>query len=676
MQLSELTMPLDIPWKRAGVSADMIDEVGADRDFPEKWRSSMAFFSHEPDPDSLPSEYCDRRITYLKVACTITNYQLPSFSLIPSLSGPEKEDVTVLDEMREKYADFYAWKDFDARVTDSYPCYGALLQVGIYPNPADGVALHDYPYISSIQPRKREMYEVVTESGEVAAQSGNKLNVLKGTTTTDTTEKYELDLGGRGYGWNFVQAAAGQHGNVTSNQTQDQSVTTVDASREKRESNAYSTSLNHIYSLLQSYHLGTNRAVFLLQPRPRIQDAHATFVRGIRRLEGVQEFFLIINRPRAVKGICIEAALETAHFYAERTYRPRLVTESEALRPENLDKTEEAIGTSSGGTSLPSLYPEQFALVETWNDQASSWGHLLAIGYATQVNWVGWETVLQLIGSGYFTRDQWGDLVDVAMRTPGIKASDKVSLLFDKFESNTGKMFVTGRRLCTCLLPAEGDSNDGGSEGDEASAPDDVSVESSSGDHLSTCDEPPSIVFEKDLSPSNVVQGPELASSDSYASTVNDMSNSIGNELLASLGSSERVSYGSRSFLQSEFIMDELSQVVRLLADAGVNDVSAADVDAFKPLLGRGLGVASGVHGVLGLGQMSTRAVARDLGVSSREATAVRLDMLRHALQALDLDRGHVDARRRDTILNKLDAVNAARQMEAERRSPPPRTDD
>lgn len=42
-------------------------------DFPKKWRSSIAAFYHEPTKNS---EYGDRKITYLKIVCTITNYQL------------------------------------------------------------------------------------------------------------------------------------------------------------------------------------------------------------------------------------------------------------------------------------------------------------------------------------------------------------------------------------------------------------------------------------------------------------------------------------------------------------------------------------------------------------------------------------------------------------------------
>jgi hypothetical protein len=73
MALTEMSLPIDIPWKRMGVSKDMIDQKSGDLTFPKKWRSSIAVFYHEPT--ELPPDYCNRKITYLKIVCTITNYQ-------------------------------------------------------------------------------------------------------------------------------------------------------------------------------------------------------------------------------------------------------------------------------------------------------------------------------------------------------------------------------------------------------------------------------------------------------------------------------------------------------------------------------------------------------------------------------------------------------------------------
>ena len=50
--------------------------------------------------------------------------------------------------------------------------------------------------------------------------------------------------------------------------------------------------------------------------RPHILQPtdHRTFVDGLRQIEGTQEFILIVARPPEVKGLCIEAFLETGHF--------------------------------------------------------------------------------------------------------------------------------------------------------------------------------------------------------------------------------------------------------------------------------------------------------------------------------------------------------------------------
>jgi hypothetical protein len=67
-----------------------------------------------------------------------------------------------------------------------------------------------------------------------------------------------------------------------------------------------------MYHLLDSYHTGTNRAVFLTMARPHLVDSLYTFVNGPRRLEGIQEFFLVVRRPKEMTGICVTAELETA----------------------------------------------------------------------------------------------------------------------------------------------------------------------------------------------------------------------------------------------------------------------------------------------------------------------------------------------------------------------------
>jgi hypothetical protein len=99
---------------------------------------------------------------------------------------------------------------------------------------------------------------------------------------------------------------------------QDTEQVQTDASRDRRERYATSTSITQMYNLLTGYHLGTNRAVFLMLPRPHVLQPtdFRTFVQGLRVIEGVQEFLLVVARPKDedIKGLCVEASLETGHF--------------------------------------------------------------------------------------------------------------------------------------------------------------------------------------------------------------------------------------------------------------------------------------------------------------------------------------------------------------------------
>ncbi len=65
MPVQDMSLPVDIPWKRLAASYDMMDTSYGARKFPPKWRSSVSVFYHEPT--DLPDTYSDRIITYLKV---------------------------------------------------------------------------------------------------------------------------------------------------------------------------------------------------------------------------------------------------------------------------------------------------------------------------------------------------------------------------------------------------------------------------------------------------------------------------------------------------------------------------------------------------------------------------------------------------------------------------------
>lgn len=595
-----------------GVSKDMIDVKAGDLRFPEKWRSSIAAFYHEPA--ELPPEYCNRTITYLKVVCTITNYQLYG------------SDATVLDDLRASNQDFYAWKAFDSNLTQSYPCHGALLQVSVFPNPAEGVAIQDFPYISAFQPRKREMYETLSESGEVGSQSASRVNVGKQLTNSDTTETFDVMQGysysdsasvlfglGSGSGSESIE---GQWGTIDRSERQDQHVTTADSSREKRENYAFSTSVNQLYSLLQGYHLGTNRALFFMQPRPHIQNAKFSFIRGPRQLEGIQEFFLIIDRPADTPGFCVELALETAHLYLHRTYEPRFIPLGDLYSPRNLGKTAEALGID------PANYPYQVRLAQTWN---RFWPWVRALAHEAAKRDLGSlpGEIERLLNSGSMTRDEWSALQEVTGKLPDVGTED-IALVFEEYELDSGEMFLTGRRMCACAMPGPRDEDDK------------VDCEGSQEHHVSTCDDAPSITFEVPFlgvpfSKKRVI----LDKVD--AADLNLIVQQVNEALWSSVGSTRRVEYGAISYLETDFMLDELSHFLRLRVK-GSDERLLSEIESLAPWIERGLGTTSGARTIQDLSQLTNQSIARDLGVLETDARKSRREILTTVLSNLPDD--------------------------------------
>src|SRR5207244_5235504 len=87
-----------------------------------------------------------------------------------------------------------------------------------------------------------------------------------------------------------------------------------DVGTENRETFSHSTQISQMYHLLDSYHLGTNRAVFFIQPRPHVLEEPSGFVRGPRPVEGIQEFFLVVAQPEDQDDFCVALRLDTSHL--------------------------------------------------------------------------------------------------------------------------------------------------------------------------------------------------------------------------------------------------------------------------------------------------------------------------------------------------------------------------
>ena len=309
MAISSLALPVDVPWKRLCVSGDMIDKKVCDRDFPYRWRSSVAVFSYEPPKDD--QTYDGMIVSYLKVACTITGFQEDPDEV--GLKNRKASSYWNDPRIIENYADV---------VSKYYGCYGSILEVAVAPaGSKEEVAAMPglaFPYFIDFEPKKREVYELVSETGEVMSRSLENINVHKGTTTTDSHENLDVFLGqsghvsaGKGGGGAAFQS---EWGTRDLSQEQYTNLRTTDRAREMREVFSHTTQLTQMYHQFNSYHLGTNRAVFFMLPRPHVMQSELTFVNGPRQLEGIQEIFLVVMRPDTMAELCVEAYLETGHI--------------------------------------------------------------------------------------------------------------------------------------------------------------------------------------------------------------------------------------------------------------------------------------------------------------------------------------------------------------------------
>jgi hypothetical protein len=334
MAISTLSLPVDIPWIRIGVSEDMIDPNPCDRQFPFRWRPSVAMFSYEPGEEY--QTYHGMIVTYLKVTFTITGFQ------------PTPDEVGLSDRRVDSHwSDPQVIKNYLDVVEKYYPCNGAILEVAVTPSERElenrDIPLVEYPYIADFEPKKRELYEAVTETGEVMSRSLDSVNVKKGNTTTEGHEDLQntsvgVKAGGEILGIGVTGTLDHSWGSKDMNNRQVEDVRTTDASREGRENTSHTTQLTQMYHELSSYHLGTNRVVHFMLPRPHIVEPKddagnplRTFVNGPRQLEGIQEVFLTVLRPSTILELGVEAYLETAHIADETAYTERIVTAEDHL---------------------------------------------------------------------------------------------------------------------------------------------------------------------------------------------------------------------------------------------------------------------------------------------------------------------------------------------------------
>jgi hypothetical protein len=307
----KLNLPTDIPWERICVTEDMIDRVVCDERLPGKWRSSIAVFKYRPADEF--QEFPKYNITYLKVTTTITGYQPLDQEIQGSINWNDVNTTTIpgVTDLLNSYS----------------PCHGAIVQIVVGPSERDPrLALDKYPFFMDFEPKKRELYEIATDTREKQSRSVQAINTTKSAGSTQSLEVLDVDMGGSfgfgaqgsfagtGGGFNVSSSSQGQWGTKRLNADESMSSRSSDVAQEKRETFAFTTQLSQMYHLLDSYHLGTNRVVFFVQPRPHTLEVPSGFVRGPRPVEGMQEFFLIVAQLKEQNDFCVSVRLDTSHL--------------------------------------------------------------------------------------------------------------------------------------------------------------------------------------------------------------------------------------------------------------------------------------------------------------------------------------------------------------------------
>ncbi len=307
----KLNLPVDIPWRRKCVSQQMVDRQLCDGEAPPRWRSSIAVFEYEPEAEN--QNYEGMTISYLKLACTITGYQED-----PREIGIDRKGLI------SRWKGSPGIENYLDVLQKSYACYGAVVEIAVGPKDTN-TDVDNYPFFTDFEPKNRELYELATDTKEHQSRSIESLNLTKSAGTTQSLEVFDVDMGGGGVAADFKYAGTGgsfdydapngQWGTKRVNAEESLSSRSADVGQEKRETFSFSTQLSQMYHQLDSYHLGTNRAVFFVTSRPHTIESSHTFVNGPRELEGIQEFFLVVARPKGTKTPCVEVYLETAHIH-------------------------------------------------------------------------------------------------------------------------------------------------------------------------------------------------------------------------------------------------------------------------------------------------------------------------------------------------------------------------
>jgi hypothetical protein len=190
----------------------------------------------------------------------------------------------------------------------------ALLEFAYLGKASKPFDLIEFPHIIDVEPKTRDLVQASSETGEILTSSKSNVKTNKSLTHSESSET-GYKLGAEAVKKDKFKVSGELTHTNKETEEENWSVET-DASRERQEKEGSTTEISQLYNLLSSYHIGTNRVQLLMLARPHVLQPtdHRTFVNGLRQIEGMQEFLLIVARPPEMEGLCIEAFLETGHF--------------------------------------------------------------------------------------------------------------------------------------------------------------------------------------------------------------------------------------------------------------------------------------------------------------------------------------------------------------------------
>ena len=285
-------------------------------------------------------------------------------------------------------------------------------------------------------------------------------------------------------------------------------------------------------------------------PRPHIIQSDKTFVIGPRMIEGIQEVFLVVMRPKLMQDICVEANLETAHIIntpkqeiEKRTHVMvfsvfpaigEVKTDSETYHaPEGW----EIGGYQRINTPRPSESPIEITVTPEYFFVS---GHAEIFGVVGEVKESDFD-------------DPYNDHIHAIFQILLRKKAPTVT--YDK------SFWVTGRSLCCC--PPDVKATPISKERGEIRRPMDVLDRDSLQDHY---EEQPSLLYETSLTLDNVAidKSCRIGKNDNIPTKeANQIVFQLGNLIKQSVNHPNRYRPGTMDFANSQFFSHAIANIIK-----------------------------------------------------------------------------------------------------------------